>query len=89
VVSWTLISDGSGGPAPYIPGGNPVVILPGHKIYSVSNGNIAYSILLNGTLDLQATVNHSHGHVSGNGTLIIGSTPAGYLFSRAENMMLL
>ena len=76
--SWTVNSDGSGDPAPYVPSGNPVVILPGHKINAVSDGNKSYSILLNGTLNLAATVNHSHGHVNGNGTLIIGSTPAGY-----------
>ncbi|MFO7371042.1 MAG: gliding motility-associated C-terminal domain-containing protein [Bacteroidales bacterium] len=76
--SWTTVADGSGGAAPYAPNGNPLVILPGHKINAVTPGNKAYSILLQGTLDLGATVNHSHGHVNGNGTLRIGSTTEGY-----------
>ncbi len=75
--AWTLNSDGSGGPAPSYPQGNPVVILPGHTITLNANSQNAYSVDINGTLVVGTTLYHSLGHIQGGGTLHITSTVPG------------
>lgn len=75
--SWTLNSDGSGGPAPSYPQGNPVVILPGHTITMNANSQFAYSVEVNGTLDINTTLYHNLGFIKGGGTIKITSTTPG------------
>jgi len=72
--AWTLNSDGSGGPAPSYPQGNPVVILSGHTITMDANTQNAYSVTINGTLKIGTTLYHNLGHIKGGGTLQITST---------------
>jgi hypothetical protein len=75
--AWTLNADGSGGPAPSYPQGNPTVILPGHTITIDANNQNAYSVEINGTLAVGTTLYHNLGHISGGGTLHITSTVPG------------
>ncbi len=75
--AWTLSSDGSGGPAPSYPQGNPVVILSGHTITMNSNSQNVYSVTINGTLKIGTTLYHNLGHIRGGGTLQITSTTPG------------
>lgn len=72
--AWTLNADGSGGPAPSYPQGNPVVILSGHTITIDANSQNAYSVDINGTLVVGTTLYHNLGHIRGGGTLHITST---------------
>ena len=81
--SWTTNSDGSncssgcsGGYAT-VPNGNPVVILAGNTISLNSNSATAYSVDIEGTLDVGTTTDHSLGHISGPGTLKLTSTSDG------------
>ena len=82
VSAWTNNSDGSD-PLPTFNAtptlANPVVIRPGHLVYSASAGRGAASLTLNGTLDLGANLANNFSTVSGAGTLRIGSAifPAG------------
>ena len=71
--SWTLNADGSGGPAPSFPQGNPVVILPGHTITMNIDNAKAYSVDIDGTFDLAMTRYHNLGHIAGGGTLRIAA----------------
>jgi hypothetical protein len=72
--SWTLNADGSGGPAPDYPKGNPVVILSGHTITMNADTQKVYSVTINGTLKIGTTLYHNLGHIKGGGTLQITST---------------
>jgi len=75
--SWTLNSDGTGGPAPSYPQGNPVVILPGHTITLNANSQTAYSVEIRGTLDVGTTLYHNLGFIKGGGTIRLTSTTPG------------
>ncbi len=75
--AWTLNSDGSGGPAPSYPQGNLVVILSGHTITLDANSQNAYSVDINGTLEVGTTLYHNLGHIRGGGTISITSTASG------------
>ena len=73
--TWSLTD---GGPTcGFDPNGNQVVIKPGHLVTVNNNSALAYSVTLNGTLDIGLTYYHSLGHVSGNGILRLTSTPQG------------
>ncbi|MBN2487337.1 MAG: hypothetical protein JXB34_15285 [Bacteroidales bacterium] len=75
--SWTLNSDGTGGPAPSYPQGNPVVILAGHTVTLDANDQVSFSVELYGTLTVGTTLYHSLGHIRGSGTIHITSTASG------------
>jgi hypothetical protein len=59
------------------PDGNPVVISAGNAVTLDANSASAYSVEINGTLDVGQTVYHNLGHVSGGGTLRLTSTNDG------------
>lgn len=73
--NWST-TDGGGSCTCY-PQGNPVIIKSGHTITITADGAYAYSVDIQGTLDLGSTVSHYLGHVKGIGTLKIGGTSAG------------
>lgn len=73
--TWS-VSEG-GPPCGFDPYGHPVVISTGHIVTLNSNSATAYSVTLNGTLDVGLTTFHSLGHVNGGGTLKLTSTPEG------------
>jgi len=73
--NWSITDGGSS--CSCYPQGNPVIIKSGHTITMNADGAYAYSVDLQGTLDLVSTVSHYLGHVKGVGTLKIGSTSAG------------
>jgi len=83
--SWTTNADGSdcsdanctGGHATLAPAGNPVTVLSGHTILLDTDGAVATSVVINGTLDADATTFHNLGHVSGTGRLVMTSTTDG------------
>ncbi len=56
------------------PDGNPIIIKAGHKINITNDDRSAYSILDNGILNINSTIGHNFGHVSGNGRFIIVNT---------------
>ncbi|TCN66379.1 beta strand repeat-containing protein [Acetobacteroides hydrogenigenes] len=60
-----------------IPDGNPVVIKAEHRVYLGSNEAKAFSVDIQGTLDVGLTVYHSIGHVTGGGKLVLTSTNDG------------
>ncbi len=73
--TWSL-SDG-GPTCGFDPIGNLVVINPGHVVTLNNNSAFAYSVTLNGTLNIGLTYYHNLGHVSGNGIMRLTSTPQG------------
>jgi gliding motility-associated-like protein len=67
------------------PQGNPVVIANGHTINLNVNNALAYSVEIQGTLNVGTTTFHSLGHVKGGGTLIITASAAGmFVFPGGE-----
>ena len=67
------------------PQGNPVVIANGHTINLNINNASAYSVEIQGTLDVGTTTFHSLGHVKGSGTLIMTASAAGmFVFPGGE-----
>jgi gliding motility-associated-like protein len=67
----------NGTPATLPPDGNPIIIKAGHRINVVNDDRLAYSIANSGILNLNNTVGHSFGHVSGDGRIIMSNTTAG------------
>ncbi|MDX9773640.1 MAG: T9SS type A sorting domain-containing protein [Bacteroidales bacterium] len=59
------------------PNGNIVVINAGHVVTMNDNSAYAYSVVLNGNLDVGLTYYHNLGHVSGYGTLKLTSSSSG------------
>ncbi len=59
------------------PDGNPVEIDAAHTITINSDNAVAYSVLIHGVLDIGQTVFHNLGHVKGDGTMKLTSTPEG------------
>lgn len=76
-LTWSSISN-TGVTCNCIPNGNPVIIAATHTVTITADGADAYSVHLNGTLDIGTTVFHSIGHVSGGGKLNISSTVDGF-----------
>ena len=74
---WSVIGH-SGPSCGYAPQGHPVKIAAGHTITMISDGADAYSLDLQGTLDVGTTVFHSIGHVTGGGKINITSTASGF-----------
>ncbi|MCX6256689.1 MAG: T9SS type A sorting domain-containing protein [Bacteroidia bacterium] len=68
VNTWSTTSH-SGDPATTYPNGQPVDIAAGHTVHANGTGRYAYSVVLNGTLDLASYISHSLGNVSGTGTI--------------------
>ena len=67
------------------PDGNPVVIASGHTITLDSDGAEAYSVDLEGVLEIGTTVFHNLGHVSGGGKINLTSTIDGiFVFPGGE-----
>ncbi|NJK93804.1 MAG: hypothetical protein HC905_01710 [Bacteroidales bacterium] len=77
----------AGPPAAAPPSGNPVFIAPGHTITINDNSQKAYSVDIpaTSTLDIQNTVFHSLGYLTGGGTLNITSTDDGMFVMPAGN----
>lgn len=75
--TWSTVSN-SGPPASGIPNGNKVVIATKDTVTITTNSSKAYSLVLNGTLELGTTVFHSLGFVTGNGTIRLTSTADGF-----------
>lgn len=73
--TWSTTAGGSS--CSCIPNGNPVVISSGHTVTFGSDGANAYSVDIQGTLDVGLKVYHSIGHVVGNGKLVLTSTSGG------------
>ena len=67
----------TGAPCGCTPNGNQVIISSGHVVTLDSDHATAYSVNIQGTLDAGNTVFHNLGHVSGNGTIKLSSTPDG------------
>ncbi len=73
-------------PCGYFPNGNPVFIQPGHIITMNINNAFAYSVNIEGTLDLGVTSFHNLGYIidtlhAGTGKMMIQSTASGmFLF---------
>lgn len=74
---WSTVSS-SGPSCGCHPVGNPVVIAAAHTIAIDADGADAYSVELDGTLDVGQTVFHNIGHVTGGGKLNITSTSDGF-----------
>ena len=75
--TWSTVSN-SGPAASTIPNGNKVVIATKDTVTATLDAKKAYSIALNGTLELGTTVYHSLGFVTGNGTIRLSSTASGF-----------
>ena len=60
-----------------IPNGQPVYIASGHTVSTNGSSRNAYSVSLNGTLDLAGTTGHNFGIVTGTGTLRISPALSG------------
>jgi len=75
--AWSTVSN-TGTSCGCHPLGNPVIIAAAHTITMDADGADAYSVELNGTLDVKQTVFHNIGHVTGGGKLNITSTNAGF-----------
>lgn len=73
--TWSTTAGGSS--CSCIPNGNPVVISSGHTVTLGSDGANAYSVDIQGTLDVGLKVYHNIGHVVGNGKLVLTSTSGG------------
>lgn len=73
--TWSTTAGGSS--CSCIPNGNPVVISSGHTVTFGSDGANAYSVDIQGTLDVGLKVYHNIGHVVGNGKLVLTSTSGG------------
>ena len=77
-------------PCGYFPNGNPVFIQPGHTITMNINNAYAYSVNIEGTLDLGVTSFHNLGYIIdtlhvGTGKMMIQASPFGmYLFPGAN-----
>ena len=77
-------------PCGYFPNGNPVFIQPGHTITMNINNAYAYSVNIEGTLDLGVTSFHNLGYIidtlhAGTGKMMLQATSAGmYLFPGAN-----
>ena len=77
-------------PCGYYPNGNPVFIQPGHTITMNINNAYAYSVNIEGTLDLGVTSFHNLGYIidtlhAGTGKMMIQASSAGmYLFPGAN-----
>ncbi len=68
----------SGGPSCNCdPDGNPVVINTEHTVILNSNSAFAYSVTINGTLDIGTTLYHNLGVIGGSGLLKVTSTTNG------------
>jgi hypothetical protein len=69
--SWSIdpILQHTGAPAVTAPSFNSVVIQAGHTINVISNGVNAPTAEINGTLNLNSTIGHNLGAVTGTGTL--------------------
>ncbi len=68
-----------------VPDGNPVIIQAGHSVTLNNNSASAYSVELNGLLNIGQTVFHSLGHVTGGGKMDLTSTAEGvYVFPGGE-----
>jgi hypothetical protein len=59
------------------PDGNPVIIDAAHTITLATDGAEAYSVEIEGTLDVGQTVYHSLGHITGGGKINLTSTSEG------------
>lgn len=75
--SGTWSTSPGGGSCGCIPNGNPVVISSTHTVTLGADNANAYSVDIQGVLDIGTTVYHSVGHVTGAGKLILGSTNEG------------
>ncbi|MCX7987524.1 MAG: hypothetical protein N2662_11360, partial [Bacteroidales bacterium] len=75
--SWSYTPGGSGSSCGCVPNGNPVVIESGQTITIDANSASAYSVDIKGTLDVNATVFHNLGHISGSGRLSVDATAEG------------
>jgi len=75
--SGTWSESPGGGSCGCIPNGNPVVISSTHTVTLGADNANAYSVDIQGVLDIGTTVYHSVGHVTGAGKLILGSTNEG------------
>ncbi len=74
--SWA--TGGHGGTVATVPpDGNPVIIASGHRINVTTQDRLAYSVVNGGILNLNNTVGHNLGHVSGAGRVIMSNTGAG------------
>ncbi|MGC8825149.1 MAG: hypothetical protein ACP5PZ_11255 [Bacteroidales bacterium] len=75
--SWSTTPGGAGPACGCTPNGNPVVIEAGQVISINTNGAYAYSVEIKGTLDVNNTVFHNLGHISGGGRLTVDATNDG------------
>ena len=75
--SWSYTAGGGGPACGCTPNGNPVVIETGQTITINANGAFAYSVDIKGTLDVNNTVFHNLGHISGGGRLSVDATNDG------------
>ncbi len=69
--NWTTDTDGDldqNNASLIAPSGGPVVILPGTRINTATNGKRAYKITIDGLLNNDATTGHNLGAISGTGT---------------------
>jgi len=75
--SWSYTPGGSGPACGCTPNGNPVVIESGQTITIDANSAYAYSVVVNGILDVNNTVFHNLGHISGGGRIAVDATSEG------------
>lgn len=83
--SWSYIAGGSGPACGCTPNGNPVIIESGQTITIDADGAVAYSVEVKGTLDVNNTVFHNLGHISGGGKISVDATNDGvFVFPGGE-----
>ncbi len=76
--AWTFNSDGTdSAPLPLsAPVGNSVTIGSGHSVTVTTSTRSSFELILNGTLNLGSTINHTFGNVTGTGELSLEATPS-------------
>lgn len=74
--SWTFNSDGTdSAPLPLsAPVGNSVTIRSGHSVTVTNPTKSSFELILDGTLNLGSTINHTFGNVTGSGELSLEAT---------------
>lgn len=74
--TWTFNSDGTdSAPLPSTaPAGNNVTIRSGHEVTITANSRSTFALVLDGTLNLVATLSHTFGAITGSGELTLEAT---------------
>jgi hypothetical protein len=86
LLTWSTVSHAGPAAATY-PDGQPVVIASGHTVFAHGTSRRALTLALNGTgiLDLENTVGHDFGTVTGTGTIKLISSDAGFFVFPSGN----